>query len=154
MQSNEKEDGLIYCKIDPNKPGGIVENYENDAGKDLLTNISFVIEPHSFTKPPIPTNTKVILPKGTCGVIMSKSSLASKGIGVLGGLIDEGYEGEIKVILSNSSEKKIYFNEGDRIAQIVCDKIISIKGKEVTISEYEKLLSTSERKDKGFGSLK
>ncbi len=150
-ESNESND-LLYYNIDP-EGVDLINNYKEDIGKDLLTNIDFEIEPKGYTSN-IPTNICIKLPEGTYGRIAEKSSLATKGIGVLGGVIDAGYSGEIKVTLSNHSDKKIVFKKGDRIAQLICEKVKYTKIKKVSPTRFENLHSESERKNRGFGSLK
>lgn len=60
------------------------------------------------------------LPAGTVGLVMDRSGLASKhGITVLGGVVDPGYTGSIKVVLYNSGPERVQFGTGDRVAQFV-----------------------------------
>ena len=115
-----------------------------DAGLDLFT-------PYAFTLPSgerkvIYTGVHVELPKNTVGYIRGKSGLmARKGI-VVDGTIDEGYTGEIGVIMFNLSDKRVVFNEGDKIAQLVVQPVL-YPGM-VIVDE----LAETERGDDGFGS--
>ena len=73
--------------------------------------------------------------------------MASKnGIAVGGGVIDAEYTGEVKVILQNHGENNYQFKAGDRIAQLIVEKI-QLK-EEMEIDE----LNETERGTKGFGS--
>ena len=64
------------------------------------------------------------LPKGTYGRLAARSGMASKnGIAVGGGVIDADYTGEVKVILRNHGEEDYQFKAGDRIAQLIVEKI-------------------------------
>lgn len=81
--------------------------------------------------------------------VMSRSGLASKNqIFVLNspGLIDNGYRGEIKVILQNLGRDSYRVERGERIAQIMF-----IPNYVVHLHEVEEL-SESDRGEKGFGS--
>lgn len=89
------------------------------------------------------------LPSNTEAQIRSRSGLAHKeGLVVLNspGTIDEGYTGEIKVILYNSSKFDALVVTGDRIAQMVIAPVIR-----PTIEEV-KDLAESDRGVNGFGS--
>lgn len=152
MQSEVKKEKLVYCKIDPDGVG-LIPNYSEDIGIDVATAVDFDIKAKSFISK-IPTNLIIHLPSNTYGRIAEKSSLASKGIGVLGGVIDAGYCGEVMVNLFNFSEKNISFSKGERIAQLICEVAKSVKIEEVTNERMIILHTNSERKEKGFGSLK
>lgn len=80
------------------------------------------------------------------GIIKGRSGLASKGICVLGGVIDSDYRGEWKVILANCGQDIVTFEQGDRIAQVVFQETIDVE-------TYDVLhLPESERGEQGFGS--
>jgi dUTP pyrophosphatase len=80
--------------------------------------------------------------------IRSRSSLALKGLVVSNspGTIDSDYRGEIKVILFNNSKENKQIKKGDKIAQLVFAYIMPIE------IEYTKILSSTDRGSKGFGS--
>lgn len=89
------------------------------------------------------------LPPNTEAQIRSRSGMAAKlGVCVLNspGTIDEGYTGEIKVILHNASSNGVTVNHGDRIAQMVIAPVIRCQIEEVIV------LGESERGVNGFGS--
>lgn len=98
------------------------------------------------------TGLAVEIPRGYAGFVQSKSGLASKGIFVTNspGLIDAGYRGEIKVILTNlgAADYPYKYKAGDKIAQIVFLPIESPHLKEVDYAE----LSETERGTGGLGS--
>lgn len=94
--------------------------FVTDSGFDLCTPSEFTILPGevhcAFT------GIKIKLPPGWEGQIRPKSGLANRnGITVLNapGTIDEGYRGEIGVILINHSKVEHTFKAGDMIAQFV-----------------------------------
>ena len=96
--------------------------HSSDAGWDLYTPKDFTIEPKKQVL--INTGIKITVPKNTYGRIAPRSGLANKnGIDVLGGVIDRGYTGEIKVILINHGNNTKIFKNGDRIAQLIITKI-------------------------------
>jgi len=87
------------------------------------------------------------LPEGTYGRLAARSGMASKmGIAVGGGVIDSEYTGEVKVILRNHGEADCVFKAGDRIAQLIVEKVANADAMEVDD------LGTTERGKAGFGS--
>ncbi len=84
------------------------------------------------------------------GQVRPRSGLALKhGISVVNspGTIDAGYRNEVGVILINHGDKPFTFSKGERIAQLVIQKLPEIEAVEVT-----ELSSPSERGQAGFGS--
>lgn len=97
----------------------------------------------------IKTGLSIELPQGTEAQIRSRSGLALKqGLFVLNspGTIDEGYRGEIGVILCNTSSTTKYIKSGDRVAQLV---IAPVLRPTISISND---LSETDRGSGGFGS--
>ncbi|PIS42942.1 MAG: dUTP diphosphatase [Candidatus Kerfeldbacteria bacterium CG08_land_8_20_14_0_20_40_16] len=87
------------------------------------------------------------LPEGYVGLIWDKSGLAANsGVTNLGGVIDSNYRGEVGVILLNASSSAATIKKGDRIAQLLIQKIETVEIEEVTE------LSDSPRGTGGFGS--
>lgn len=121
------------------------KNLKTDAGFDLYsTENKFVFRQSRAT---ISTSISIEIPEGCVGLIWPRSGLAVKaGIDTLAGVIDHGYTGEIKVCLYNTSKDDYEINVGDKIAQILIQKIEDCEVVEVDT------LSESERGDKGFGS--
>lgn len=119
------------------------------AGMDLAADIegSIILEPGKFKI--IPTGIKVAIPSGYEAQVRPRSGLALKyGVTVLNspGTIDADYRGELRVILINLGEKPFEIKRGDRIAQIIVNKIQQVK-----LVETE-TLPDSERGSGGFGS--
>lgn len=72
----------------------------------------------------VPTGIALELPRGTVGKIHSRSGLAAKSrVFVLNapGVIDENYDGEIKVNLMNLGPEPYLVKDGDRIAQLIVE---------------------------------
>ena len=96
----------------------------------------------------IPTGIFIELPPGYEAQIRPRSGLALKqGITCLNtpGTIDSDYRGEIKIILINFSNEAQIIHPGDRIAQIVIQKVEHITWNEV------KQLEQTTRSEGGFG---
>jgi len=95
----------------------------------------------------IETGIAIGLPEGTYGRLAARCGMASKmGIAVGGGVIDTDYTGEVKVILRNHGEADCVFKAGDRIAQLIVEKVANADAMEVDD------LGITERGKMGFGS--
>jgi dUTP pyrophosphatase len=119
------------------------------SGMDLraFLNQSVALKPMERTL--VPTGLFIELPEGYEAQIRPRSGLAIKqGITCLNtpGTIDADYRGEIKVILINLSNEEQVIQDGDRIAQMVIQKV-----EKISWSETTELIST-ERNQGGFGS--
>jgi len=118
---------------------------DGDAGWDLYASESLEILPSS--RELVGTSISMIIPLGSVGLIWPRSGLAVKeGIDVFAGVIDSGYRGEIKVCLYNSGGLTTEIKEGDRIAQLLIQKINNVTFKE------SNTLSNTSRGRGGFGS--
>ena len=124
--------------------------YESDSGFDLYASEEVWIFKND--RKLIPTGIHLNIPEGYEVQIRSKSGLALKqGLMVLNspGTIDQGYLGEIQVILFNTSGDKIKIEKGQKIAQAVLCPVVS--GKWVNFIEKNKL-EEKDRNSNGFGS--
>lgn len=121
--------------------------HPGDAGLDLFSIVSTEILPSESKL--IHTGVSIELPKNTEAQIRPRSGLALKNqITVLNtpGTIDEGYRGEIGVILINHGKNAFKVEEGMKIAQMVIKPVLSIEVEEVDG------LNSSDRGQGGFGS--
>lgn len=121
--------------------------HPGDAGLDLFSVEEVTIE--RGKRKLVATGISIELPKNTEAQVRPRSGLALKyGVTVLNspGTIDEGYRGEIKVILINHGEEAFKINKGDKIAQMVIMPVLTVGIEEVEI------LNDSERGEGGFGS--
>lgn len=121
--------------------------HEGDAGLDLYAVNEVVLKPGE--RGLVHTGIQIELPKNTEAQIRPRSGLALKnGITTLNspGTIDEGYRGEIGVILINHSNEEFKVEQGMKIAQMVIKPVFKVD----IIETIE--LSDSERSEKGFGS--
>ena len=119
--------------------------HESDAGYDLYCkDARKLIMPGAAVV--FDTGVHVQLPKGTAGLLVSKSGL-NVNHGILStGLIDAGYTGSIKVKLYNHSNHEYLISHGDKISQLV---IINISTPELELADT---LNSTDRGDSGFGS--
>ena len=117
---------------------------KSSAGLDLYSSIDVNIEVGSIKK--VNTGICISFPENSYGSIRDKSSLASKGLLTLGGVIDSDYTGEIIVIMTSLIES-IKIKKGQKIAQLIVSNI--------TYPEIKKLkfLKDTERNNKGFGEM-
>ena len=122
---------------------------ESAAGYDLYS-AGDDIEIPAWQSRVIPTGIKVHLPHGTYGHIASRSGLAKKGFTVDGGIIDPDYEGEIMVILRNSTDLNTVIKKYDRIAQLILIQYKNVPIREVR--DLKKLFGPTQRGIGGFGS--
>lgn len=115
------------------------------AGYDLYAAYDYVIKAKG--KEMVKTDLQIALPSGCYGRVAPRSGLAWKhSIDVGAGVIDEDYRGPVNVILFNFGESDFEIKRGDRVAQLICEKI------EQTDVEEVGNLDSTERGDNGFGS--
>lgn len=94
----------------------------------------------------IPTGIAVELPQGFGALIEDRSGLAARGVTTLAGVIDAGYRGEIRVIMTNLSSQSVKLVKGERIAQLRLVQLFQADFEEVAE------LSATDRGERGFGS--
>ncbi|UMM11949.1 hypothetical protein L5515_000970 [Caenorhabditis briggsae] len=118
---------------------------EEAAGADLYSAEDVVVPANS--KVCVSTAIQMELPFGYYGRVAPRSGLAAKHfIDVGAGVVDSDYRGEIKVLLFNFSKTDFEVKKGDRIAQLVCEKIAHC------VYEAASELENTDRGDNGFGS--
>lgn len=124
--------------------------YQTDSGMDLFSVETIAIEP--FGRALIPTGIHFDIPENYEIQVRSKSGLAlNQGLMVLNspGTVDQGYTGEIKVIMFNTTNNSVIINKGQKIAQAVMSPVVC--GKWIQLVEVDNV-TTKDREDKGFGS--
>ena len=127
-------------------------NNASDAGMDISSREDIIIGPGE--KYAVATGISLLFPNDCYARIAPRSGLAFKhAIDVLAGVVDYGYTDEIRVILVNHGKQDFVVKCGDRIAQIVFEKIYV---PEVVVEiPYDTLCSTisdNKRGLNGFGS--
>lgn len=116
-----------------------------DAGFDLYAREDTVLRPGVPTA--VPSGVAIELPVGYVSLVWDKSGLAIKqGLKVLGGVIDAEYRGEYMVGMINLTDTEYTFSKGDKIAQVLIQKV------EQATFEFVQELSETERGATGFGS--
>lgn len=118
------------------------------AGMDLRANLDEPVVLKPLERGLIPTGLFIELPEGYEAQIRPRSGLAiKKGISVVNipGTIDADYRGEIGVILINLSNESFVVNDGERICQMVINRVEKAQWVEVDV------LQESERGEGGFG---
>ncbi len=121
--------------------------HPGDAGYDLRSRVDMTLAPGEFKG--VPTGVRLEMPMGWMAEVRPRSGLALRsGITVLNtpGTIDAGYRGEIQAILINHSTVPFEIHRGDRIAQLLFQRVPSC-----TLVAADEL-TESERGAGGFGS--
>lgn len=121
-----------------------VYNHQGDAGFDLFACCGLTINPGETIS--VPTGIQMAIPAGYVGLIWDKSGIALRGIHRLAGVVDAGYRGEVKVVLTNLGKEPFTINSGMKIAQMLIQPV-----QMVDIVEVDSLDQTS-RGEGGFGS--
>lgn len=122
---------------------------EGSAGMDIRAHLAGAVSLQPLERTLVPTGLYIELPEGYEAQIRPRSGLAVKqGITCLNtpGTIDSDYRGEIKIILINLSGESQSIHPGDRIAQMVIQRVEKARLTPVV------QLSESDRSAGGFGS--
>lgn len=118
--------------------------HPTDSGADLFALERTVLPARAITK--VHTGIAVELPENTSGIIWGKSSVESKGIKAMAGLVDAPYRGELIVCMYNLNEQDFVFEAGQKVAQLVVLPTLY-----PAFEEVSELTDTSRGKG-GFGS--
>ncbi len=118
--------------------------HDDDAGIDLYACGEHKVPPHATAM--IPAGIALEIEEGYVGLIWDKSSIGSKSMKTLGGVIDAGYRGEITVMVHNLNDEPYTFENGNKVGQMLIQKVEFPEIIEVTE------LSESKRGTGGFGS--
>lgn len=121
---------------------------KSSAGMDIRANIDEPIMLKPLERKLVPTGLFIELPDGYEAQMRPRSGLAlNEGITLLNtpGTIDADYRGEIRIILVNLSHEVAQVNDGDRVCQMVINKV-----EQAELVEVESL-SDTERGEGGFG---
>jgi len=119
--------------------------HAGDAGLDLYANENWLLS--TASRALINTNISIAIPDGYVGLIWPRSGLAAKhGISVDAGVIDAGYRGPVKVLMTNSGDDDYAVHRGDKIAQLLIQTVSLMEPVEVDC------LDETDRSAGGFGS--
>jgi dUTP pyrophosphatase len=133
----------LECQL---KPGAKLpyRAHPTDAGADLFSNEDLEIYPNEQKL--VDTGIAIKIPHGFAGFVYNRSSQGKKGITIPHsvGVIDSGYRDTIKVLLKNIGDDPYKITTGDRIAQLVIQK--------VELVGFKDIWNDSTRGTGGFGS--
>jgi dUTP pyrophosphatase len=138
---------VLITRLDPDLP---LPRYAKggDAGADIVSRIDITLAPGE--RGLVPTGIAIALPDGYVALVHPRSGLAIKhGVTMVNapGTVDAGYRGELQIILINHDKSEsVSFKRGDRIAQLVIQKVERAEFVEV------RELPGSGRGTGGFGS--
>ncbi len=122
--------------------------HPGDAGVDLFAAVDVELPPGA--RAAVPTGIAIALPDGYAAFVHPRSGLAVRhGVTIVNapGTVDAGYRGEIRVTLLNTdADTPVRFQRGDRIAQLVVQRV------ECPVFWEVDTLPGSARGDGGFGS--
>jgi dUTP pyrophosphatase len=138
---------VLIKRLDPGIPLP-VRAHPGDAGTDLFAAADVELSPGQ--RAVVPTGVAIALPDGYAAFVHPRSGLAARhGVTLVNapGTVDAGYRGEIRVTLLNTdSSNPVRFQRGDRIAQLVIQRV------ERAVFHEVDALPGSARGDGGFGS--
>ena len=145
--SVERPVEVLITRLDPGLPLPS-RAHPGDAGLDLYAAADVELGPGQ--RATVPTGIAIALPAGYAGFVHPRSGLAARcGLTIVNapGTVDAGYRGEIRVtVLNTDTATPVRLSRGDRIAQLVIQRVERVVLHEVTT------LPGSSRGDGGFGS--
>jgi len=161
MEMTVELENMLQTSIKPEVNVSFINNstnqdpeyiYDGDSGFDLRANLENPITLKPLERFLIPTGLHFQIPEGFEIQVRPRSGLAAKqGLSVLNtpGTVDQGYTGEVKVILVNLSNETQTINHGDRVAQAVLCPVMTKRTATLT---KVKNISKTDRGSGGFGS--
>jgi len=124
------------------------KSHTSDLGYDLFSLENVMLGPNVPTK--VRTGIACQFPSGYGAIIKDRSGTASKkSLHVVAGVIDQGYTGEIVVVLANYNERTKWhaIEKGEKFAQMLLYPVINFP-----IEEVDEIVSSDGRGSAGFGS--
>jgi dUTP pyrophosphatase len=138
---------VLIQRLDPGLPLP-QRSHPGDAGADLFAAQDVELAPGQ--RAVVPTGVAIALPDGYAAFVHPRSGLAARhGVTIVNapGTVDAGYRGEIRVTLLNTdADHPVAFRRGDRIAQLVVQRV------ELAVFHEVERLPGSARGVDGFGS--
>lgn len=139
----------VQIKVQKLHPAAQLPRYAHtgpygDLAADLYASVGATLLPGATL--PVPTGIAVEFPATHGALVEDRSGLAVRGVTTLAGVIDPGYRGEIKVVITNLSATAVEIKPGDRIAQLRIVQRIEARFEEVAE------LAEAARGTGGFGS--
>jgi len=144
-----EDEDVVRIKVRKLDAGAQVPRYAHvgpfgDLAADLYAVAGVTLEVGATL--PVATGIAMEFPSTHGALVEDRSGLAVRGVTTLAGVIDPGYRGEIKVVMTNLSGATVEIKAGDRIAQLRIVRRI-----EAEFEEVSELMEAS-RGAKGFGS--
>lgn len=135
--------------LDPGARLPVVAHPGEDLGYDVFSLESVLLEPRRTIR--VRTGISLEARHPETGVplgllVRDRSSVASRGIATTAGVIDAGYRGEVRIVMTNLSDASIELKAGEKIAQMIPVPVLTGPVQEV------ETLEDSARLAKGFGS--
>jgi dUTP pyrophosphatase len=118
--------------------------HSTDAGLDFFTPCDVCVNGGGSVV--VDTGVHIAIPEGWVGFVKSKSGLMAKSSLVTDGTVDSGYTGSVAIKLMNHGDKKVRFEKGNKIAQMVI--VPCLLGDTEEVDELPK----TDRGEGGFGS--
>jgi len=142
----ERPDGPVPLPTCAGEGGSLPEySSAGAAGADLRASETVTIAPGA--RAAVPTALRLQIPPGHVGLVWPRSGLAVRhGIDTLAGVIDSDYRGEVRVVLVNHGDEPFLVAKGDRIAQLLVQRVE--RATFVAVPSVEE----TERGGGGFGS--
>ena len=138
------------ARIDPDSGAVLPETMTAGAsGMDVRAHLGASLELMPGARAAVPTGFTVAIPQGWEIQVRPRSGLAFKyGVTVINapGTIDSDYRGEVRILLTNSSQEPYTIEDGDRIAQLVCCPVGQMSW------DVRDNLDDTDRGSGGFGS--
>ena len=138
---------VLIKRLDPGLPVP-ARAHHGDAGVDLYAAAAVELPPGGRVV--VPTGIAIALPDGYAAFVLPRSGLAARyGVTLVNapGTVDAGYRGEIRVTMLNTDQNSgVRFQRGDRIAQLVIQRV------ERAVFHEVGSLPGAARGDGGFGS--
>lgn len=149
MSEVAEQQGLVRIKVLKLRPDAQMPRYAHtgefgDLAADLYAVDATLLKAGATVA--VATGVALEFPATHGAVVEDRSGLAVRGITTLAGVIDPGYRGEIKVVMTNLSTTAVEIKAGDRIAQLRIVRRIEVEFEEVGE------LVEAPRGVKGFGS--
>jgi dUTP pyrophosphatase len=145
LRSSSEEEILTLIPVQLHQSSAVPrQGTPGSAAWDLTSPVDCLLPGRAVTK--LNLKLRIALPQGYYTQLVSRSSLASKGITVLAGVIDADYRGDISVLLHNLNEQEFLVKAGDKVAGA-----IFLQYGEPVFAPVENLPPTA-RGSGGFGS--
>lgn len=94
-----------------------------DSGLDVFLPVDVVLEP--LETKVVGLGIAIAVPEGFAGILVPRSSIAATGLIIQTSIIDPDYTGEIHLIITNCSKKKVVLKKGNRVCSICCFSVLN-----------------------------